>query len=89
MFRAYPATPDAFVYGPICVADSERRHGLATALFAELRARLPGRECVTFVRRDNAASLRVHQKMGMKDVASFMHNGASHVVLTFTATRRD
>jgi predicted GNAT family acetyltransferase len=78
MFRAYPAAPDAYVYGPICVAESERRHGLATALFAELRARLPGRECVTFVRRDNAVSLRAHQKMGMKVVASFMHNDAAH-----------
>jgi len=42
-------------------------------LFAELRERLPERECVAFVRRDNAASLRAHLKMGMKDVASFEH----------------
>jgi len=85
MFRAYPGSPDAYLYGPICVAESERGHGLATALFVELRKRLPGRECVAFIRRDNAASLRAHLKMGMKDVASFVYDGVAHAILTFTA----
>ena len=83
MFGAYPGSHDAYVYGPICVAQSERGHGLATALFAELRERLPGRECIAFVRRDNAASLRAHLRMEMKDVASFVHDGAAHAVLAF------
>jgi GNAT superfamily N-acetyltransferase len=48
MFRAYSGSHDAYIYGPICVAESERGHGLATALFAELRERLPERECVAF-----------------------------------------
>jgi ribosomal protein S18 acetylase RimI-like enzyme len=86
MFRAYPGSNDAYVYGPICVAESERGRELATALFAELRERLPGRECVAFVRRDNAASLRVHLKMGMKDVASFEHDGVAHAVLACCPT---
>ena len=84
-FHAYPASQDAYVYGPICVAESERAHGLATALFAVLRERLPRRECVAFVRRDNAASLRAHLKMGMKDVASFEHDGVAHAVLASAA----
>ena len=88
MFRAYPASPDAYVYGPICLAESERGHGLATALFAELRELLPGRECVAFVRRDNAASLQAHLKMGMRDVASFEHDGAVHAVLAFAGPPR-
>jgi predicted GNAT superfamily acetyltransferase len=83
MFRAYTGSHDAYVYGPICVAESERGHGLATALFAELRERLPGRECVAFVRRDNAASLQAHLKMGMNDVASFQYDGVAHAVLAF------
>ncbi len=82
MFRAYPGSHDAYVYSPICVAESERGHGLATALFGKLREWLPGRECVAFVRRDNAASLRAHLKMGMKDVASFVHDDAAHAVLS-------
>jgi L-amino acid N-acyltransferase YncA len=88
MFRAYPGSHDAYVYGPICVAESERGHGLATALFAELCERLPGRECVAFVRRDNAASLQTHLKMGMRDVASFEHDGVAHAVLAFAALPR-
>jgi predicted GNAT superfamily acetyltransferase len=87
MFRAYPGSHDAYVYGPICVAESERGHGLATALFAELRGRLPGRECIAFVRRDNAASLQAHLKMGMKDVASFEHDGVAHAVLALVPHR--
>jgi ribosomal protein S18 acetylase RimI-like enzyme len=87
MFRAYPGSRDAYIYGPICVAESERGHGLATALFAESRERLPGRECVAFVRRDNAASLQTHLKMGMRDVASFEHDGAAHAVLAFVPHR--
>ena len=31
MFRAYSGSHDAYIYGPICVAESERGHGLATA----------------------------------------------------------
>jgi predicted GNAT superfamily acetyltransferase len=81
MFRAYPGSPGAYLYGPVCVAESERGHGLATILFEALRARLPGRECVTFIRRDNAASLRAHAKMGMKEVAEFTHGNAAHVVV--------
>jgi hypothetical protein len=54
----------------------------------ERGATLPERECVAFVRRDNAASLRAHLKMGMKDVASFEHDGVAHAVLAFAAPRR-
>src|SRR5262245_26298767 len=85
MFRAYPGSHDTYVYGPICVAECERGHGLATALFVELRRRLPGRECVAFIRSDNAPSLRAHLKMGMEDVASFVYNGVTHEVLAFAA----
>ena len=88
MFRAYPGSHDTYVYGPICVAENERGHGLATALFAELRERLPGRECVAFIRSDNASSLRAHLKMGMKDVASFVYDGLTHEVLAFAAPRQ-
>ena len=62
MLRAYPgAAPDAYVYGPVCVAEEARGRGLAAALFTALRARPPGREGVPFIRRDNAASLRARR----------------------------
>ncbi len=52
-------------------------------MFEALRARLPGREGILFIRRDNAASLRAHEKMGMRDVAGFTHGGAAFAVLSY------
>lgn len=84
MLAAYGGSPGAYVYGPICVEEAERGRGLAGALFAELRARLPGREGVLFIRRDNAASLKAHVRMGMREVAEFTHGGTAFVVLSYT-----
>ncbi len=83
MLRAWPGGEDAYVYGPVCVAAGERGRGLAAAMAALLRARLPGREGVLFIRSDNAASLRAHAKIGMRQVASFEHAGATMLVLTY------
>lgn len=83
MFAAYGGAADAYVYGPICVAAEERGHGLAQALFAELRRQLPAREGILFIRRDNAASLRAHEKMGMGEVAGFVFGGHEYAVLSY------
>src|SRR5262249_41842295 len=40
--RTYPGAADAYLYGPICVAESERGQGLPAALMLALRERLPG-----------------------------------------------
>src|SRR5919202_7078760 len=53
MLRAYPGAPGAYIYGPICVAASERGRGLAGVMFTALRSRLLGREGVLFIRRSN------------------------------------
>ena len=83
MLKVYPGTPDAYNYGPICVADSERGRGLAGAMFAALRARLPGREGIAFIRRDNTTSLLAHKKMGMQEVAEFTHGGIVFAVVAY------
>jgi predicted GNAT superfamily acetyltransferase len=83
MLHAYPGTADSYVYGPVCVAASERGRGLAAALFAAQRTALPGREGILFIRTDNAASLRAHARMGMRHVASFEHGGASFSTLAY------
>jgi len=83
MLDAYPGESNAYVYGPICVSEAERGKGMAQALFAELRRLEPGREGILFIRSDNAASLRAHAKMGMREVAGFVFNGLDHVVLSF------
>jgi L-amino acid N-acyltransferase YncA len=83
MLRAYPGTLDSYVYGPVCVAADERGHGLAGMMFAELRKQLPGREAILFIRTDNIASLRAHQKMGMREVAAFEHDGVQFLALAY------
>jgi len=83
MLRAYPGAPDAYLYGPICVAQSERGRGLATKLFTALRARLPGREGISFIRRDNASSRQAHAKMGLREVAEYDYDGIPLVVAAY------
>ncbi len=43
----------------------------------------PGREGVLFVRRGNAASLRAHARMGMREVAGFAQGDAEMGVLAY------
>jgi L-amino acid N-acyltransferase YncA len=83
MLSAYRGAPDAYVYGPICVEEAERGRGLAGTMFAQLRMRLPKREGILFIRRDNTASLRAHARMGMSEVAEFTHGGAKFAVLSY------
>ncbi len=52
-------------------------------MFAALRAHLPGREGILFIRRDNEASVRAHAKMGMREIARFEYGGAEFVVLSY------
>jgi RimJ/RimL family protein N-acetyltransferase len=52
-------------------------------MFEALRARLPGRRAMTFIRADNASSLRAHKKMGMRELGTFMSEGVSHIALTY------
>src|SRR5262249_7510762 len=40
---AFPPQPDFYLYGPICVAETERGKGVAGAMFEELKARRRGR----------------------------------------------
>jgi predicted GNAT superfamily acetyltransferase len=83
MFAAYQGSPDAYIYGPVCVGENMRGKGLAQAMFEKLRAFEPGREGILFVRSDNEASLRAHAKMGMRDVAAFKHDGLDFVVFSY------
>jgi L-amino acid N-acyltransferase YncA len=79
--RAYPGAADAYIYGPICVAETERGRNLPAALMAALREKLPGREGITFIRRDNVRSMLAHAKIGMREVAEFLHGDAAIVVI--------
>jgi L-amino acid N-acyltransferase YncA len=83
MVAQYPAPPGCFIQGPVCVAASERGKGLIGLLFAEMRARLPGRATVTFIRSDNAASLRAHEKVGICALGEFDNGGARYTALAY------
>ncbi len=83
MLAVYPGGDRAYVYGPVCVAAAFRGRRLVEAMFAELQRRLPAREGVLFVRRDNAASLRAHSRMGMREVGGFRFRDAEHAVFAF------
>lgn len=83
MLKAYPGTADAYVYGPICVGSEDRGKGLAQSMHRELRRLEPGREGILFIRRHNQASLRAHEKMGMREVASFVFNGNEYAVFSY------
>ena len=69
--------------GPVLIQADVTRPEDIPPTFAAARARLPGREGVLFVRRDDAASLRAHIRMGMSGVAGFAHGGAEMAVLAY------
>ena len=83
MLSAFPPRPDFYLYGPVCVAETERGKGLAGAMFEELKARLPGRAGMLFVRSDNPPSLQAHQKMGMRELGTFVSDGVPYVAFTY------
>jgi predicted GNAT superfamily acetyltransferase len=83
LLRAYPGLPGAYIYGPICVAESERGRGLAAAMVAALRRQLPGLEGFTFIRADNTVSREVHRRLGMREAAQFNHAGEGYVVVAY------
>lgn len=80
MLAAYAGSDNAYVYGPACIAASERGQGLLALLHAALRERQQGAEAVLFIRRDNIASLRAHERLGMREVAGFAFEGAEFAV---------
>ncbi|QXI28272.1 GNAT family N-acetyltransferase [Pseudomonas vanderleydeniana] len=85
MLAAWPGSPDAYVYGPACVAATERGQGLLAQLYTQLQRYQQGREAILFIRRDNTASLRAHARLGMHEVASFTLEGEEYAVLSDTA----
>jgi predicted GNAT superfamily acetyltransferase len=83
MLRVYPPPSDAYLYGPVCVAESERGKGLAAMLFKQLQIQMNGRPAMTFIRADNANSLRAHRKMGMKELGDFTAGGVAHIAFDY------
>jgi ribosomal protein S18 acetylase RimI-like enzyme len=83
MLAAYPGSGDAYIYGPICVAEEQRGRGVAALMFQQLRTQLPGREGITFIRWDNAVSRTVAERIGIRSVGKFEHAGVEYVVMAY------
>ena len=85
MWQAWPGGPSAYAYGPVCIAETERGRGLLAQLYAALKHRLPNREAVLFIRRDNIGSIRAHQRLGMRETAEFVLKGDHFAVYSDNA----
>jgi ribosomal protein S18 acetylase RimI-like enzyme len=83
MLRTFPPPPDCYLYGPICVAATQRGKGVAGALFKVLQTHMAGRPAMTFVRADNIASLQAHRKMGMSELGAFISEDVSYIALSY------
>jgi ribosomal protein S18 acetylase RimI-like enzyme len=84
MLSVYRGEPGAYIYGPVCVAEAARGRGVAGVLFERLKSELPGREGILFVRKDNTASLRAHQRLaGVRERGEFAVDGVAFVVLSY------
>jgi RimJ/RimL family protein N-acetyltransferase len=80
----YPPPLGCYLYGPVCVAENERGNGLAVAMFKELQTHMHGRPAMTFVRADNAPSIRVHEKMGLRSLGTFVSGDVTYVALLYS-----
>jgi L-amino acid N-acyltransferase YncA len=83
MIRVFPPPPDCYLYGPVCVAETERGKGLANALFRELITHMNGRPAMLFIRADNAPSLQAHRRMGMQELGTFSSGDVLYVALIY------
>ena len=83
MFASYKGNEDSYIYGPICVSNSQRGKGLAQLLFQELLHQKPNQEGILFIKSDNEASLKAHKKMGMHKVSGFRFNNADFDVFAY------
>lgn len=84
MLGSFPAPRDCYVYGPTCVASSERGRGIAGEMFAILHASMGRETAITFIKSENTSSRRAHMKMGMEELGLFSCNAIEFVALTFT-----
>jgi hypothetical protein len=82
MLKAWPGSPDAYVYGPVCVSENARGLGVLEALYRKLQATFAGREAILFIREDNPRSLTAHLRLGMREVARYDFADKTFIVLS-------
>jgi predicted GNAT superfamily acetyltransferase len=85
MLDAWPPGRECWLYGPVCIAASERGQGLLRPLYAAMREHYGSKTPVLFIQSNNIPSLRAHQHLGMQEVARFDCDDESFRVLTDAA----
>ena len=84
MFASYSGiNTNSYIYGPVCVNEAHRGKGVAQQMFNELIYQEPNREGILFIKSDNEASLRAHEKMGIKKVGHFHFNNMEFVIYAY------
>jgi hypothetical protein len=80
MLRAFPPPPDCYLYGPICIAKTERGNGLAGAMFKELQTHMDGRwECRNLAHSKMKASPTSPSAIASDRVVSIQHTKAGAI----------
>ncbi|GKS68540.1 hypothetical protein W03_05440 [Nitrosomonas sp. PY1] len=82
MRETWSGQTGAYIYGPVCVAPTERGQGLLVKMYASLVDQLPNREAVLFIRQDNIASIRAHKSLGMHQVAQFRFDDNEYLIFS-------
>ena len=83
MWRKFPAPPDCYSYGPVCVAENMRRKGLAGAMFVRLREELPGRPAMTFAPVENLSARMAFRKMAMQQLGMFTFGAIDYIAFRY------
>ena len=83
MMQAVAIPDDSYVFGPACVAEAFREHGLAHRMLKEAHAAMGGRPCRTFIREDNAVSRRAALKAGMRELGAFRCGEADYIAMAY------
>ncbi|MEN2401191.1 GNAT family N-acetyltransferase [Flavobacterium sp. MC2016-06] len=83
MSASYSGSENAYIYGPICINRDQRGKGFAQLMFNELLRLEPNREGILFIKDDNEASLKAHEKMGIHKKGSFTFGNNDFSVLAY------
>ena len=83
MMQAVAIPDDSYIFGPACVAEAVREHGLAHRMLKEAHAVMGGRPCRTFIREDNAVSRRAALKAGMREIGMFRCGETGYVAMAY------
>ncbi|MCG7509101.1 GNAT family N-acetyltransferase [Mesorhizobium retamae] len=80
MLSAYRPAGPFYIYGPVCVAQDQRGAGLLALLYSGIEKFREGEEAVLFIRNDNLASIRAHEKLQMRRASQFQYGGYDYYV---------